>query len=249
MKYIKCESCGSETKNTMGICDACYLNRELSGNPMIGFYTEPESSNMTRTYYNGRLTKEIAHQYKEELCFLYNQLKEIESSNDITESERFSIKSSIKELELDKIDFFGDYNLSANFVRFCDFQDVIENKKLPEEQEDYIPESALTEKRIVLETLDYTLPIEPEWYIGMSNEFIKSMRNIDRKMQGRILEALKILSAEPKTPRADTIKALTGDLNGPWRYRIGDFRLIYHADSIKKRILLLSFEACGKVYN
>lgn len=123
------------------------------------------------------------------------------------------------------------------------------------EEIEVIEEECCEEERLVIhitanDYLEYeVVDLEPEWYIGMSNKFIKSMRSIDRKMQGRILEALKMLSADPKTPKGDTIKALTGDLNGLWRYRIRDFRLIYHADSIKKRILLLSFEARGKVYN
>lgn len=56
------------------------------------------------------------------------------------------------------------------------------------------------------------LPGEPDWYLGMSNEFTKAIRGIDRKLQGRILEAISYISSKPTSPRGNTVKPLTGDL-------------------------------------
>ncbi len=90
--------------------------------------------------------------------------------------------------------------------------------------------------------------IIPNWYIGMSNEFIKTIQGIDRKLQGRILEAISHISSEPTTPKGDTVKPLTSDLKGLWRYRIGDFRLVYYPDSDGRRVVLVRFSSRSGVY-
>lgn len=88
----------------------------------------------------------------------------------------------------------------------------------------------------------------PEWYLGFSTEFIKSITGIDRKLQGRILEAISRIGAAPLTPVGDTIKPLTADMTGIWRYRIGDSRLLYRPDQAAKQVTLLSFSARGSAY-
>jgi len=88
----------------------------------------------------------------------------------------------------------------------------------------------------------------PDWYIGFSNEFVKSISKIDRKKQGRILEAISKISLNPIEVKGDTIKPLTGDLSGLWRCRLGHDRLLYFPDIEAKRIVLITFSARGDVY-
>lgn len=92
------------------------------------------------------------------------------------------------------------------------------------------------------------LPGEPDWYLGMSDEFIKAIRGIDRKLQGRILEAISYISRRPTSPKGDTVKPLTADSKGLWRYRIGDYRLVYHPDNERKQVVLVAFASRGGVY-
>jgi mRNA-degrading endonuclease RelE of RelBE toxin-antitoxin system len=92
-------------------------------------------------------------------------------------------------------------------------------------------------------------PPFPEWSIGMTERFIKSTSNIDRKLQGRILEALARIYEMPVSSHGDTIKPLSGEMAGFWRFRIGDFRLIYWPDVENKRILLVDFSSRGSVYD
>jgi mRNA-degrading endonuclease RelE of RelBE toxin-antitoxin system len=87
------------------------------------------------------------------------------------------------------------------------------------------------------------------WLLGMSMEFRKAIRGIDRKLQGRILEAIDDISAQPITPRGDTVKRLTGDFKNFWRYRIGDFRLVYLPDAERRHVTLKTFAARGGVYD
>lgn len=92
------------------------------------------------------------------------------------------------------------------------------------------------------------LPGEPDWYLGMSDEFTKAIRRVDRKLQGRILQAISDISSKPTSLRGDTVKPLTGDLKGLWRYRVGDYRIVYRPDDQNRRIVLVAFASRGSVY-
>ena len=86
------------------------------------------------------------------------------------------------------------------------------------------------------------------WSISLSNEFVKETTSIDRKLQGRILESLMQIAARPLEARGDTQKPLTANLNGLWRVRLGDYRLIYRPDLRDRRVYCLSFSARGDAY-
>jgi addiction module RelE/StbE family toxin len=86
------------------------------------------------------------------------------------------------------------------------------------------------------------------WMLGMTKDFRKSIREIDRKLQGRILDAINNISEAPVTPNGDTVKPLTGDMKDFWRYRIGDYRLVYKPNREKHQITLWTFAARGGVY-
>lgn len=93
----------------------------------------------------------------------------------------------------------------------------------------------------------YHLP-EPKWYIGLTDQFVKDIQNLDRKLQGRILQVINQLAADPTAAKGDTIKPLIADLKGLWRYRIGDYRLVYMFEADKQLITLIAFSSRGGVY-
>lgn len=90
---------------------------------------------------------------------------------------------------------------------------------------------------------------EPNWYVGFSAEFLKSIAKMDKLKRARILEAISKISEAPLTPHGDTVKPLTANYSGLWRYRIGEDRLIYKASATNQRIVLISFGARGGVYD
>jgi mRNA interferase RelE/StbE len=108
--------------------------------------------------------------------------------------------------------------------------------------------------RAIKELLDalYKEGIAPmldlSWKIGMSDDVIKSVESIDKKLQGRILEAINKLSRAPTKQVGDTIKSLTANLAGLWRYRIGDYRLIYQPEPDTNCVVLIRFTARGGAY-
>ena len=87
-----------------------------------------------------------------------------------------------------------------------------------------------------------------EWLVALSKKFLKEISSIDRKLQGRILEAIAAIVKSPQTLAGDTIKPLSADLKGMWRYRIGDYRLIYRPDDSSKTVHFVDFASRGSVY-
>ncbi len=88
----------------------------------------------------------------------------------------------------------------------------------------------------------------PEWTLGMTDQFVKGIRGIDRKLQGRVLEALSHIVEGPISPRGDTVRPLSRELKELWRYRIGDYRLVYWPDVAKRQVILVAFTGRGDSY-
>lgn len=94
-------------------------------------------------------------------------------------------------------------------------------------------------------------PKPPPWRIAFTRRFDKDIAQLDRKMQGQILETLRKLSsfAWPFQIQGDTFKPLSGDLKGMWRYRLGDFRLVVKPVLVDSELDLVTFAARGSVYD
>ena len=92
------------------------------------------------------------------------------------------------------------------------------------------------------------IPDPTAWSIAFTPTFRKSVASVDKKLQGRVLTALSELSEAPITLHGDTIKPLVGELKGLWRYRVGDYRLVYEAKADTHTVVLLEFAARGGVY-
>ncbi|MDU1051576.1 MAG: type II toxin-antitoxin system RelE/ParE family toxin [Varibaculum cambriense] len=62
------------------------------------------------------------------------------------------------------------------------------------------------------------------WKIELSARARKALKKLDRKPARDIVRALEEI-AQLQNPRSRG-KALTGNLQGLWRYRVGDYRVI-----------------------
>ena len=96
---------------------------------------------------------------------------------------------------------------------------------------------------------DLGTPREAPWAIAFTNTFRKSIALADKNLQGRILVALADLSKAPTVSHGDTVKPLSGDLKGRWRYRLGDYRLVYKPQAENRTVMLHDFAARGGVYD
>jgi mRNA interferase RelE/StbE len=92
-------------------------------------------------------------------------------------------------------------------------------------------------------------PRADQWLIGFAKPFRKAVDSIDRKLQGRILEAVTDIASTPVLVRGDTVKPLGGEMAGYWRYRIGDFRLVYYPDAATRTVTLYDFASRGTIYD
>lgn len=149
-------------------------------------------------------------------------------------------------------------------VIFRDVPDTWEN--LPKEQDIFVIQNAAKEIPTLpsysLSQIPKKLGIPQEnvensqfdhegkgWLVAFTSEFQKNIDQYnDKKLQGRVLEAMVDIVLSPMTKRGDTVKALKGPLEGKWRYRIGDFRLIYYPDEKAKKVSLIAFRPRGNVY-
>lgn len=109
-----------------------------------------------------------------------------------------------------------------------------------------LPEDASRSYSDVIDLVDSP----PPWNIAFSKRFQRDLDGLDRKLTGRVLEVLLEIKdfALPFVAKGDTFKALTGDLVGCWRYRIGDRRLVLRPNREAKQIAAMAFAARGSVY-
>lgn len=85
------------------------------------------------------------------------------------------------------------------------------------------------------------------WLITQKPGYLSDFINLPRDLQSHIIAALGELERDPLTPRGDTIKKLRGYEN-VYRYRLGDFRLIYKVAPQAQVLNLLALGPRGSVY-
>ena len=84
------------------------------------------------------------------------------------------------------------------------------------------------------------------WRIEVAKDVQRSMRKLDKQVASRIAAKLREVS-QLDDPRS-TGKALTGNLAGLWRYRVGDYRIICDIEDEVLVILVVEVEHRSKVY-
>lgn len=85
------------------------------------------------------------------------------------------------------------------------------------------------------------------WAITQKSSYLTDFIELSRELQKRVIEALLELEQDPITPRGNTIKPLKGWTN-LWRYRLGDYRLLYAAVPEQRVVALLAVGPRGEIY-
>jgi len=95
--------------------------------------------------------------------------------------------------------------------------------------------------------------IEPkeiqDWQGIFASDFKKAVKLLDKNLQGRVFSAILEILESPLDMRGDTLKPLTAELKGAWRYRLGDYRLVYLPSSEGKKVIFLDIGARGGIYH
>jgi len=68
----------------------------------------------------------------------------------------------------------------------------------------------------------------------------------DSVLRKKIAKCLKILHETPKNP--PQIKALKGEFAGKYRFRVGDYRVIYIVDDSQSQVIVLLIEHRSQAY-
>jgi mRNA interferase RelE/StbE len=79
---------------------------------------------------------------------------------------------------------------------------------------------------------------DPLWQIEFDDRARKELRRLDAVIQKSILHYLRTRLAPAPDPR-QLGKALSGELAGLWRYRVGDWRMICRIEDRKLVVLVL----------
>lgn len=85
------------------------------------------------------------------------------------------------------------------------------------------------------------------WLITHKPAYDAAFVELSKTQQKQATQAHAELEENPITPRGNTIKPLKGWKN-LWRYRLGDYRLIYSADPERKVVQLLAIGPRSEVY-
>jgi mRNA interferase RelE/StbE len=85
------------------------------------------------------------------------------------------------------------------------------------------------------------------WIIDLSNEALKALSKIDRTPRSKIRAFIDKELPKMSNPRLKG-KALSGDLKGLWRYRIGDYRVICQIKDNELVILIVELGHRKEVY-
>lgn len=84
------------------------------------------------------------------------------------------------------------------------------------------------------------------WEIELSEHAVKQLSKLDKQMAKRVTSKLREVS-RLEDPRS-TGKALTGNLSGLWRYRVGDYRIVCDIERDVLVILDVDVEHRSRVY-
>lgn len=76
------------------------------------------------------------------------------------------------------------------------------------------------------------------WQIEFDDRALKELRKLNETAQSQITEYLKNRISNATDPRAYG-KGLRSNLNGLWRYRVEDYRIICRIEEQKLRVLVV----------
>ena len=85
------------------------------------------------------------------------------------------------------------------------------------------------------------------WQTVQKSAYLADFIELNKNLQHAVVKAVAELEQDPITPRGNTIKKLKGYEN-VWRYRLGDFRLIYAVAPEARLIRLLAVGPRSSVY-
>ena len=88
----------------------------------------------------------------------------------------------------------------------------------------------------------------PVWRVEFDRDAARDLRKLDTQAQRHILRYLRERIATEEDPRRFG-HALTGDLKGLWRYRVGDYRIVASIEDNRFVVLVVTGGHRREVYD
>ena len=88
----------------------------------------------------------------------------------------------------------------------------------------------------------------PTWRVEVKPTAEKRLLKLDKSTRRRILQALRDLEAAEQPLRHPQVRALTGELRGDFRLRVGDWRVLLAPDVERKMLFVYAIVPRGEAY-
>lgn len=85
------------------------------------------------------------------------------------------------------------------------------------------------------------------YQVTVGKEAAQFFEKADAALQRRLDRAFDALKLGPR--RHNNIKPLHGRFDGLWRYRVGDYRMIYQIDDSQQRVHVTAIVHRGQAYD
>ena len=89
---------------------------------------------------------------------------------------------------------------------------------------------------------------EKSWSVELSKSALKDLERSGKLVSSRILDNLGNLSNYENPLRHKDVRALEGKLRAFYRFRVGEYRVIFELDPGNRRIGVLAVVPRGKAY-
>jgi len=86
------------------------------------------------------------------------------------------------------------------------------------------------------------------WKIEIKPTAEKYYRKLDKKTRARVKEVLLKLEESENPFFHENVRALTGELKGDYRLRVGDWRILFTSDRERKVLYVYAILSRGQAY-
>jgi mRNA interferase RelE/StbE len=83
--------------------------------------------------------------------------------------------------------------------------------------------------------------------VRLTKSAAKDYRSVETALAKRLAKAFEMLEQNPR--QHPNIKALKGELAGRYRYRVGDYRVVYRIDDDTAEVIILLIKHRREVYD
>ena len=88
----------------------------------------------------------------------------------------------------------------------------------------------------------------PRWKFTAGKAFQRDLWKQKQQLD-RVMEAIVEICQDPMPAHGNTAKPLRNELQGMWRYRLGDFRIIYEPDTGRSIVHFLGLKPRSEAYD